>query len=223
MNGARKKRLRLFAALLGVTASLAVLAVSITMFDDSVSRRLRAVTEKHVNRYAERLTDRASRNVLGTLDRVLLHAGVLAGVAVSRLRYPEASALLYHYVYGDGSELELASDYFETSPYLKRVIHRLGEGEHGPTALRQAQDWRLSLALNPYYLTVTPQAVRLYHPRIAFAPLNDARRIWTVVPVGKMKLKIYDGLVNALEPTPFAAYSQWPRDRLARCQRACEE
>ncbi|QQZ30870.1 hypothetical protein HMY34_04750 [Thiothrix subterranea] len=142
------------------------------------------------------------------MDKTILHSGILTGIAVSWFRYPEASALLFHYVYGDGSDLSLSADYFRESGYLKEKIAALGIGQHGAIGLRQQDDWRLALTLNPYYLDVTEQQVVLFHPHIAFAPL-DSQRVPTIVPIGKLKIRVFDNLVSALEPKPFRAYAVW--------------
>jgi len=55
----------------------------------------------------------------------------------------------------------------------------------------------MSLALNPYFLKVTADRVRVYHPQISFAPTNGPK-VFTIVPVGRMKIKVFDNLVSAL-------------------------
>jgi len=188
-----------------------MLSISIITLDDPLSNSLRAKTEDSINLYVEDLTDKAFNGNLSFFDKTVLHLSVLSGVAYTRFTFPEASALLYHYVYGDGSDLALDAAYFQKSDYLKRTITTLGLGEHGPIALKQSQDWRLSLALNPYYLNVTKNSVKIFHPKITFAPLNEKDKTFTIVPIGKMKLKIYDNLISAMNPNSFYVYSEWPR------------
>lgn len=195
--------------ILGALFTLSVFSISITMFDDPLSQKMRELTENQVNQYIESLLYKASQGTLTTLDRALLHTGLLMGLTISWLKYPEASMLLYHAVYGDGSTLELPSSYFERSPYLQEVINKLGEGQHGPITLEQARDWRLSLALNPYYLTITSETIRLYHPSIIFASIKKAPKVVTIVPIGKLKLKVYDNLVSVINSKPFYVYSEW--------------
>lgn len=211
MRNNKKKLLKYTTAmLLSALVLLSLFSLSVTLLDDPLSQTLRSATERHLNQYIEALSEKSSQGTLCTLDKALLHTSVLAGITLSRLPYPEASALLYHYVYADGSDLELPSSYFEQSAYLQTIISRLGEGQHGPIALKQDDDWRLSLALNPYYLTVTPESVRLYHPNITFASVQDSDKVMTVVPIGKLKLNVYDRLISALNPKPFYVYSEWP-------------
>jgi len=160
-------------------------------------------------------------SVCGTVAMVLVVASlVLSNDPISRkLRssfehtvngYIEAAELLQHYIHGEGKDLRLNSGYFESSEYLDQVISQKGLGNHGPIALRQDQDWRLSLALNPYYLEVSEQKIRIYHPKIEFADV-DGELVYTVVPLGRIRLKVYDNLVSALDVSPFYVYAEWSK------------
>jgi len=191
--------------------AFSILSISILTLDDSFSKVLRGGTEKSINSYIENMTDKAFQGRLSVVDKSILNMGILTGIVYSRIHYPEASALLYHYVYGDGSDLVLDSAYFQKSHYLQNKIILLSLGDHGPIAFKQHQDWRLSLTLNPYHLNITKDKVRLYHPNIRFAPLNEEDRAFTIVPIGKMRLRVYDNLISAMNPRPFYAYSEWSR------------
>jgi len=188
-----------------------LLLVAVLAFDDPLSKRLRVQTERGINSYIGYLTDKAFNKELSLIDRAILNLGILTGITYCRFTYPEASILLYHYVYGNGSDLKLDSTYFQKSLYLNEKIKILGVGKHGPLALKQEQDWRLSLAFNPYYLNVTQTSVRLFHPNITFSPFTNTDKTLTIVPIGKMRLRLYDNLVSAMSPRSFYVYSEWPR------------
>ena len=189
---------------------LAAMLATVTVLDGPLPTKARNSVATIFDAYSDALMDRAERGCLTTIDRWVLRLGLLIGTTFGRYHYPEASMVLNYYVYGDGSPLELPHRYFASSSYLNRLIASLGDGKHGPIALKQRQDWRLSLALNPFYLSVSGKKVRIYHPRIEFAPVGSARVV-TIVPIGKLKLRIYDNLVSALNPTPFEAYAEWSR------------
>lgn len=182
--------------------------VGVIYSSDPVSSKLRVSAEHHINDYIENLANRASSGNLTSGDRRALNFSVFLGVTISKFKYPEAAKILHHYVYGDGSELELDATYFRNSRYLTSVVSRLGTGDHGPLTLTQSQDWRMSLALNPYFLKITADRIRVYHPQISFAPAKGPK-VLTIVPVGRMKIKVFDNLVSALNPTPFSVYVEW--------------
>ena len=163
MKGKIKLVVIIFFAIISV---FIIFGISITSLSDPISNKLRKNTEYVLNGYFQRLADRGAKGKLNFLDKSILHTGLLAGITISRFIYPEAADLLYHYVYGDGSPLELSSDYFKKCKYLTSKIQKLGHGIHGPIGLRQYQDYRLSLAFNPYYLEISAKKVRIYHPRI---------------------------------------------------------
>lgn len=202
---ARVVDLLLLAAFLVIVAGAAVL-----YSPDPVSEWARPGIEAGINRYLEGARERAAANALTVADRLVLHSAILGGAALSWFAYPEGARVLVHAVYGGGSDLELDPSYFADSEYLRDQVRRLGTGTHGPLYVNQSDDWRLSLAFNPYYLDVTECRVRLYHPRMVFAD-PAAKPVHTVVPVGKLELRVWDNLVGALHPTPFAASSEWER------------
>lgn len=184
--------------------------VSSTSLKDPISTNLRSQSEVFINQTIENLLTRAEQNQLTVLDKALLHSGALLGMGISYWSYPEATQVLWHYIYGDGSALELKADYFKSSAYLNQQVKQLGSGTHGALTLKQQQDWRLSLVFNPYYLKVTPDEVIIFQPQLDFAPLRQTRR-FTLVPLGLMKVKVYDNLIHALNPKPFKVFAKWSR------------
>ncbi len=204
----RRKLKWIAVALVILCVFTATVTTAIIAFDDPLSAAIRAHTEAALNNHIDRLYQRLHDGRLTRSDIGQLHAFVLIGVVVTRFSYPEASKILYHYVYGDGSELKLPSDYFRQSGYLSSKVKELGFGRHGPIGLQQYEDWRLSLALNPYYLEINNHRVRISHPRIEFAA-ESGTPVRTVVPIGNLRINVYDNLISALEPTPFAAFAEW--------------
>lgn len=192
------------------TVAMVLVVASLVLSNDPISRKLRSSFEHTVNGYIKNLTQRASSNSLTSIDKIVVRTSIFAGISISRIYYPEAAELLQHYIHGEGKDLRLNSGYFESSEYLDQVISQKGLGNHGPIALRQDQDWRLSLALNPYYLEVSEQKIRIYHPKIEFADV-DGELVYTVVPLGRIRLKVYDNLVSALDVSPFYVYAEWSK------------
>lgn len=195
----------------GVTVFFVLFLFSIIQLDDRFSKYLRSSVQSGINGYVAGLSKGTAENRLTIVDKSILHVGALAGIAASYFSYPEASSLLFHYIYGNGEQLELSSSYFRKSKYLKRVIQGYGNGLYGPLSLRQGDDWRLSLAFNPYFLNISDDMVVIYHPKIEFVRSSD-ESVFTIVPIGKLKLNIYDNIVSALNPTPFYVYAEWKSD-----------
>ena len=205
-NKKRSKLIIIIALCFGITTAF---VISITSLQDPFSNYLRKSSEFHINQYVSKLAHRARKDSLSQFDRLILHTGALFGIGATRLRHPEASRVLFHTIYGDGEDLQLSSQYFRESAYLQRKISQLGIGEHGPISLRQKDDWQISLTLNPYFLSIKQNSVRIYHPRVEFASADNPNAIYTIVPLGRLRLKIYDSLVSTLGPTPFYTYAEW--------------
>jgi len=190
-----------------ILSGLLLFSISITSLSDPVSSKLRVVTEKTINNYLYNIAIKGQEDRLNLFDKSILHSGLIIGSTISRIAYPEASKLLFHYVYGDGSDLNLNSRYFRKSSYLKQKINELGNGHHGPIGLKQHEDWRLSLVFNPYYINIESNNMYIYHPKIEFAS-SKGELVPTIVPIGKLKVKVYDNIISSLNPIPFKAYSQ---------------
>ncbi len=177
-------------------------------FDDPVSAALRPNAEAALNGLLASMQKKAAAGKLTAFDRALLHLGVLAGIAAGQFVAPEGAAILRHAVYGDGSDLQLDPSYFKRSHFLAKEIQRRGPGDHGPISFTQSEDMRLSLALDPYFISISGHHIRIGHPRIEFAAPN-APPVLTIVPIGKLRLRMFDNLVGALQAKPFAAYAEW--------------
>ena len=176
--------------------------------DDPVSAGLRPHAEAALNGLLASMQKKAAAGKLTALDRALLHLGVIAGIAAGQFISPEGAAILRHAVYGDGSDLELDPSYFKRSPFLAKEIQSRGRGDHGPISFPQSKDMRLSLAFDPYFLSISGRHVRIGHPSIQFAA-PAAPPVLTIVPIGKLRLRMFDNLVGALQAKPFAAYAEW--------------
>jgi hypothetical protein len=196
--------------LLGTVMLLGVVAALTLFSPDPLSHSARLGIERGLDRHLDAMRRRAARSELTRLDRAELHLGIIAGIGLGYLLWPEAAAILGHAVYGDGSTLTLDASYFRQSPFVQRQIARLGPGDHSPIWFPQREDWRLSLAPMPIYLHVSTDTVRIGHPHVMFAAA-DSVPVWTRVPIGRLRLKIYDNLVGALQRHPFATHSAWKR------------
>jgi hypothetical protein len=202
------RRLALVSALAALLAALG--ACLLIWSPDPISALGRAHAERGLDLYLDGMRQRGARGELSTVDRAVLHGGILVGTGVGGLFYPEGARILRHTVYGGGADLELDASYFAESEYLRRQIDDLGPGDHGPLWLKQSDDWRLSLAFNPYYLRIMEDRVRLYHPTMKFSAAA-AKPVHTMVPIGRMRIKVYDNLVSALGADEFLCYAEWPR------------
>lgn len=176
--------------------------------NDPLSAAMRPRAEAAINGLLASMERRSATGKLTILDRGILHLGVLGGIFLGRFIAPEGAAILCHAVYGDGSDLRLDSSYFRHSTLLVAQIERRGPGDHGPIWFQQSADVRLSLAFNPIFINITGRSVRVGHPRIKFAA-PEAPPVLTVIPVGKLRLRVFDNLVGALQAKPFAAYAEW--------------
>jgi hypothetical protein len=122
------------------------------------------------------------------------------------LCYPEAGAIIRHYLAGSGRDLWLPADYLRRSPVVRRHLATLRPGQTRVVTLRQAEDWRLSYALNPFRLRRGPDGKVEIWQWMAFLPDPRAR---TVLHLGLVRFTVPDGLILILRPKPFMARCAW--------------
>jgi hypothetical protein len=203
-------------ATMGITVKVTTIAsglfglvmAGVVFSDDPLSAGMRPRAEVVINGFLASMQKRAATGKLTIIDRVILHLGVTGGIVIGEFISPEGAAILCHAVYGDGGDLQLDPSYFKHSKFLAMQIERRSPGNHGPIVFQQSEDTRLSLAFNPMFITISDRSVRIGHPHIKFAA-PDAPPVPTVIPVGKLRLRMFDNLVGALQTKAFAAYAEW--------------
>src|SRR4029077_16734009 len=117
---------------------------------DPMSETFRGMASESLEGTFDRVADDAALNRVTITDKIIAHGGVLVGGAAYWLNAPEASKVMWHYCYGDGSQLVLDPVYIKTSPVVTRAIATLQDGVPKDVSFRQDEDYRLSLALNPF-------------------------------------------------------------------------
>jgi len=113
--------------------------------------------------------------------------------------YPEGVKVLTHYVFGDGEKLELKSNYIPNSPVVIKSLKSMKVGQTKVIRFKQYKDWRLSYALNPFRLKKTKNGFEIYQ----YIKFDKTGKIYTIVNILGVKMKIYDNWVNLLNPTPY--------------------
>jgi hypothetical protein len=111
----------------------------------------------------------------------------------------EGLSVLNHYVFGDGSDLILKSNYLPNSPVIKSNLKKMKVGEVRIITFKQKEDWRLSYALNPFRLKKTKNGFEIYQ-HIKF---DTSGKVFTYVKTPIGTIKIYDNWVHIKKCKPF--------------------
>jgi len=142
----------------------------------------------------------------------VLYGGLQLG---GRVAYPQAAHLLAYYCAGRGDTLR-----FEAGPLLRRpdVQQALRQHRPGITFRHQAAgkspfyvaaqtDWPLYYAFDLLYIRYTAQGV-VFYDNYFFQPL--ARRSYTQFRLGKVRVRLNDGLIHIAYPEAraFVSYAQ---------------
>ena len=126
---------------------------------------------------------------------------VLGMIVVGSFIYPEASQILNHYCFGDGEQLVLDSEYIKNSPVVIRELKKMKVGQKKKVVLKQNEDWRLSYALNPFYIEKKKDKV-IITQYIKFDSTNESYTWFG-------PFKIFDNIVHVFDCTPFDVYCEF--------------
>jgi hypothetical protein len=187
--------------LISITGS----AVGIALLASPLGR----IVDRQLSSHFQRVNYRREHHQLTRLDivecQLLYNSIAIAGRTVS----PEAGAIVWAYLHNEGKDLWLDSSYLQTSPVIRRSWQSLKLGESRQFSLRrQAEDWRLSYALNPFSLRRDAHEILLWQ-RMEF---SSNPRVRTTLNYGLGSVKLPDALIHALHPQPFTVYSKWRVD-----------
>ena len=125
---------------------------------------------------------------------------LLCGIITTQSNVPiEGIAILSHYMFGNGEDLILNSDYIPNSPVIKNELKNMRIGETKRITFEQKEDWRLSYALNPFRLKKTKNGFEIYQ----YIKFDSSGKIFTYVNTPLGKIKIYDSWVHIKKCKPF--------------------
>lgn len=176
---------------------LVALLMLLTLFGHSVGRG--------ISLHLAGINNRVQRNELTVFDKLQCTVLYNSMIYIGGLPYPEAADILHHYIYGNGQDLYLEPDYLQRSPVVQSELQQMRVGERRTVNLRQQEDWRLSYAVNGFTLRKQKNKA-LLSQHIVF---SRDRRIFTDLDFYIFKVRVPDGLVHALAPTPFTVYAEW--------------
>jgi len=147
--------------------------------------------------YSIKLCGQTTHTDNGISDKIM----VLGMIGVGNLIYPEASQILYHYCFGNGSDLILDPSYIKTSPVILNTLKKMKVGDKKIIRFSQKEDWRLSYAFNPMTIEKYKDSVYI-HQYIKF---DSGKRDYTILNLCGKKIKVYDNIVHTFKCKPFTA------------------
>jgi hypothetical protein len=180
-----------------------------------IFKELRNFVVQQIQTQLDEIAARGESNQSTFIDKTMVRWLVYLGSVAFQHSAPEAVQILNHYIDGNGSTLQLDSNYFKISPVIRKYVEQ-DYGVYGPVGFDQQEDYRLSLALNPFYLDISKSAqgkkIKVYN-QIEFDHLTWRTKTKTQIRLGKIDLKFQDGLIRILQDEhhciPFTAEVVW--------------
>ena len=126
---------------------------------------------------------------------------VISMIVGGRIVSPEASVILYHYCFGNGDTLNVESVYIRNSPVVLRSMMGMKLGQDKKVEFRQAEDWRLSYALNPFHIRMEKDSYLIYQ----YIKFDRSGKVHTDLNLGFIKIRVYDNIVHIFNCKPFVA------------------
>lgn len=128
---------------------------------------------------------------------------VLYMIAYGKIIFPEASDVLRHYCFGDGSRLVSNSDYIRRSPVILAQLKTMKTGEIRKVGMHQWEDFRLTYFLNPFTILLTEDKV-IITQWMAFDKTGKVKTMVGPFPIP-------DNIAHAFECTPYLFYDEFKR------------
>ena len=134
------------------------------------------------------------------MKKLILVVLILASFFVAFKYMPtEGVKILHHYMFGDGSDLVLDSDYIPQSTLIVSRLKKMKVGETRKISFKQSEDWRLSYAINGFSLTKTENGFNINQ----YIQFDRSGKIYTIINLYFFKFKFYDNWVHVKNCTPF--------------------
>jgi len=118
------------------------------------------------------LTDKFDKNTLTDKEKKYIKDFYNDLINYGGMVFPEAGLILKQYIYGNGGELTIKSNYFIESQMIKNILDKnKGKEIIGPVMIRTNEDPRIGYAINGFYIknTETPEIYQY----IEFADRNN--------------------------------------------------
>ena len=111
----------------------------------------------------------------------------------------EAIQIVRHYIFGNGEDLNLQSNYLPNSPVIKKHLKSMRIGETKRISFIQNEDWRLSYALNPFILKKNRNGFELSQ----YIRFDHTGTVFTYIKTPFGNIKIKDNIVHVKKCSPF--------------------
>lgn len=126
---------------------------------------------------------------------------VIGAIVIGSIFFPEASQSLRHYCFGDGSQLNVSSDYIKNSPVVQKHLAHMKVGEKHKVGMHQWEDWRLSFVLNPF--TIEKQKHKIIITQwIKFDSTGKVISWLFFIPIP-------DNIAHTFDCKPFMFHTEW--------------
>ena len=170
-----------------------------------VASPLGRVIDRQLTAHFRQMNERRASHRLswgdGMVCQVLYTGIALGGRALS----PEGGKVIWHYLHGQGKDLLLSPNYIKTSPVIIKSLALLKEGESRRFTFRQAEDFRLSYAVNPFNLKKKDGKVLLWQ----LIKFEANSHTYSTLNYGVGAFQVPDALIYSVHPQTFTVYSTW--------------
>ena len=111
----------------------------------------------------------------------------------------EAISIVCHYMFGDGEDLVLKSNYLPNSKVINDNLSNMKVGESKRVGFDQDLDWRLSYAINGFTLTKTDKGFKIEQ----YIKFDTTGTVYTRINTPFFEFTIDDNIVHFLDCAPF--------------------
>ena len=168
-----------------------------------------------LNNHLKMIERHVAEDSVTVSDKLFLHVFFRGGTLGGSFVVPPAARILRRCLNGSSRDLTLRSRYIShRSPKIQKSLAQIKnkpDGTYRFGGFKQSEDYRLSMAFNPYNITLsTVNNNRYVTVWYDFTWPEIPHSYATYVPLGPTKIRINDGLVHAISDCPtYRVERQW--------------
>jgi hypothetical protein len=150
----------------------------------------------------DELAIRFDNNKLTDEDKICIKCIYNDFIEYGSILYPEASIILEHYIYENGNDINIKSDYFFQNETIKNILEKnKNEKIIGPVIIETNEDPRLGYAINGFYIKNDESDTKVYQ-YIKFGGKNNKEAYTPLkIPIKNIVINLPHRLIWVFEET----------------------
>jgi hypothetical protein len=166
----------------------------------NINKILKSVVWNTDQNKIDELTEKFDGNKLTEEEKTYIKDFYNDFIEFGGILYPEAAIILKQYLYGDGSDVYIKSDYFFQSDIIKNLLENNNDKKIiGPIIIKTNDDPRIGYAINGFYVRNDNGNIEIYQ-YIEFGDRNNKEAYTPIkIPLKNNTINLPHRLIRIFE------------------------